>query len=218
MRAIYGAAHTRTNYDGIHNFSWTGAGVMAKGEVRERMILGAVRLLAERGLEGTSFAEVLELTGAPRGSTYHHFPGGKSELVAAALELAGSHAISVMEPLRGQPAPVVVQGFMTLWRRLLEASRMRSGCAVLAVTVAGNDDELLADAGRIFRDWREHLASLLVDGGLSSELAAQLAALTISASEGAVAVTRAEQDWEPFDLVEAYLVGEAGRLATDAPA
>ena len=42
---------------------------------------GAVRLLATKGVEGTSFAEVLEATDSPRGSVYHHFPGGKPELL-----------------------------------------------------------------------------------------------------------------------------------------
>ena len=58
-------------------------------EVREVMVAGAARLLAVRGLEGTSFAEVLAATGAPRGSTYHPFPGGKRELVSDAVEHAG---------------------------------------------------------------------------------------------------------------------------------
>lgn len=38
------------------------------GDVRERMIGGAVRLLAQQGPQATSFAEVLQLTGAPRGA------------------------------------------------------------------------------------------------------------------------------------------------------
>jgi TetR/AcrR family transcriptional repressor of lmrAB and yxaGH operons len=59
------------------------------GEVRARMVDGAIALLASRGLEGTSFSEVLELTGAPRGSIYHHFPGGTAELVSAAVDGAG---------------------------------------------------------------------------------------------------------------------------------
>ena len=48
--------------------------------VRSNMVEGAVRLLASRGVEGTSFSEVLAAADAPRGSVYHHFPGGKSEL------------------------------------------------------------------------------------------------------------------------------------------
>ena len=55
-------------------------------DARNRMIAGAARLLARRGLQATSFSTVLAATGAPRGSIYHHFPGGKDELVVAALD------------------------------------------------------------------------------------------------------------------------------------
>ncbi|MFM9150088.1 MAG: TetR/AcrR family transcriptional regulator, partial [Solirubrobacterales bacterium] len=59
-------------------------------KTREKMIGGAASLLSQRGLQGTSFSEVLELTDTPRGSIYHHFPGGKDELVAEAIALLGS--------------------------------------------------------------------------------------------------------------------------------
>ena len=39
-----------------------------RDDVREKMVLGAMRLLATNGLEGVSFSTVLELTGTPRGS------------------------------------------------------------------------------------------------------------------------------------------------------
>ncbi len=47
------------------------------GDVRQRMVLSALYLIAECGVQGTSIADVLERSGAPRGSVYHHFPGGK---------------------------------------------------------------------------------------------------------------------------------------------
>ena len=56
------------------------------GEVRKGMVEGAMALLARRGLHATSFSEVLAATGAPRGSLYHHFPGGKDQLVAEAVD------------------------------------------------------------------------------------------------------------------------------------
>ena len=68
------------------------------------MVEGAVRLLATKGVEGTSFAEVLDATGSPRGSVYHHFPGGKPELLHAALDLASERGFAAMEATRGQPA------------------------------------------------------------------------------------------------------------------
>src|SRR5271156_87216 len=95
----------------------------SRGAVRARMVEGAVRLLAARGVEGTSFAEVLEATGSPRGSVYHHFPGGKPELLHAALDLASERGLAAMEAARGQPSAVVIERFLYLWRALLEYSQ-----------------------------------------------------------------------------------------------
>ena len=182
---------------------------MAKGEVRERMVAGAVRLLAEKGPPGASFGDVLEHTGASRGSTYHHFPGGKRELYRAALDLASDRAVHALEPVRGRRPDVVVKQFFAMWRSLLTATELRAGCAVLAVAVAGEEPESVEHAGEIFRTWRAHLESLFVDGGLSRAKARALAALTMAAAEGAVAVARAEQDLEPFELVARQVIAAA---------
>jgi TetR/AcrR family transcriptional repressor of lmrAB and yxaGH operons len=179
---------------------------MAPGDVRTKMVKGAAGLLATQGVEGTSFAEVLAATNAPRGSIYHHFPGGKSELVHAALDLVSSRALAVMESRRGSPAEAIVEQFLNLWRQLLDRSELTAGCAVVAVTVAGSDDDLLDHAGAIFRDWTVHLAGLLVAGGVAETSAQQLAVMIIAATEGAVALCRAERSREPFDLVDKALM------------
>src|SRR5580693_3668222 len=145
-----------------------------RGAVRSRMVEGAVRLLATNGVEGTSFAEVLEATDSPRGSVYHHFPGGKPELLHAALDLASQRGLAAMEATRGQPAALVIERFLAMWRGLLDYSRLTAGCAVVAVTVAANDDELLDHAGTIFRTWTELLTDLCAMGGMSPEPAHQL--------------------------------------------
>ncbi len=182
---------------------------MAKGEVRARMVAGAARLLAESGPPGASFGDVLESTGASRGSTYHHFPGGKRELYRAALDVASDRALAVLEPVRGKPADVVVKQFFEMWRSLLTATELRAGCAVLAVVVAAEEPESVEHAGEIFRAWRAHLGSMLVDGGLGRARAQSLAALTIASAEGAVALARAEQSMEPFELVARQVIALA---------
>ena len=90
---------------------------MAK-DVRARMVEAAVRLLATKGLEGTSFAEVLDLSGAPRGSIYHHFPGGKDELVTEAVALARERAMAYLEEQAGKPPREIAAAFLDLsgWR------------------------------------------------------------------------------------------------------
>jgi TetR/AcrR family transcriptional repressor of lmrAB and yxaGH operons len=179
---------------------------MAQGDVRTKMVKGAAGLLATKGVEGTSFAEVLAATDAPRGSIYHHFPGGKSELVHAALDLVSTRALAVMESKRGSSAADVVEQFLELWRQLLDKSELTAGCAVVAVTVAGSDLDLLDHAGAIFRDWTVHLAGLLVAGGVAEISAQPLAVMIIAATEGAVALCRAQRSREPFDVVEEALM------------
>lgn len=179
---------------------------MPSGGVRARMVEGAARLLATKGVEGTSFAEVLAATSTPRGSIYHHFPGGKPELLHAALDLASQRGLAAMEATRGQPAVAVVERFLGLWRALLDRSQLTAGCAVVAVTVAAADDDLLDHAGTIFRTWTERLTELCAAGGMNPESARRLAVTVIAATEGAVALCRAERSREPFDDVSATLV------------
>jgi TetR/AcrR family transcriptional regulator, lmrAB and yxaGH operons repressor len=167
---------------------------------------GTARLLATKGVEGTAFADVLAATDAPRGSVYHHFPSGKTELLHAALELASERGLEIIEATRGQSAAVVVGRFLDLWRELLDRSHFSAGCAVVAVTVAANDAKLLDHAGAIFRAWTERLADLFVVGGLKKASANQLATTLVAASEGAVVLCRAQRSREPFDRVAATLL------------
>jgi AcrR family transcriptional regulator len=166
-----------------------------------KMVEGTVRLLARRGLHATSFSEVLELTGAPRGSVYHHFPEGKEQLIREAVAFAGARSIQLLESKAGATALEITEFFLNLWRELLSRSNFQVGCAVLAVTVAADSPVLLSEAAAAFRAWRKRLAELLDAGGLGPTSAAGLAATLIAACEGAVVLSRAEQSMEPFDLV-----------------
>lgn len=169
-------------------------------DVKRKMIERAAVLLATKGLQGTSFSEVLEASGAPRGSLYHHFPGGKDELVLDALDAAGERALNYLVALKGKPAIEVATAFVGLWRMVLEKSKFGAGCAVVAVTVATEQPELIERAALVFRGWRVRLAELLAEGGLSPNQAASAAASLIAACEGGVIMARAERAFEPFDL------------------
>src|SRR6185503_2023815 len=176
------------------------------GDTRRRMIESAVTLLAKRGLQATAFSDVIERSGAPRGSIYHHFPGGKDQLVDAAIDLAGERALRVLDAVDGRPPAEVTGYFIDLWRAVLVRSRLTAGCAVLAVTVATDSPALLDHAAGIFRAWRGRLAELYVTGGMPASAAARLAVTVIAATEGAVVVSRAEQSLEPFEEVAKALL------------
>lgn len=185
------------------------------GEVRARMIEGAVQLLAQHGLQATSFSEVLALTAAPRGSVYHHFPHGKDQLVGEAVDLAGARAIGLLDQKAGASVEEITIFFLEVWRQLLMRSHLSAGCAVAAVTVATDSPDLLQHAATVFRSWRTKLSELLEQGGLDHHGAELLAATLVAACEGAVVVSRAEQNMEPFELVAEQLTGQARLMVAD---
>ena len=78
-------------------------------DTRQRMAEGAALLLAKHGPQGTAFSDVIELTGAPRGSIYHHFPEGKDQLVSEAVALSGARSIDMIRAWRGEPADVIAK-------------------------------------------------------------------------------------------------------------
>ncbi len=79
-----------------------------------RMVQSAVVLLAKKGVQATSSSEVLEASGEPRGSLYRQFPGGKDELIAAAVDLAGDGAIALLDRLEGWPTAEILDEFLAM--------------------------------------------------------------------------------------------------------
>jgi TetR/AcrR family transcriptional repressor of lmrAB and yxaGH operons len=185
---------------------------MSRG-VRERMVASAGALLARRGLQATSFSEVLEHSGAPRGSVYHHFPDGKDQMIGSALDAAGSRAVELLDQKAGAPAEEIARRFLHIWHEVLIRGKFEAGCAVLAVAVAADSPELLDHTARVFRTWRRRLAELLEQGGLPARDAQRFAAVLIASSEGAVVLARAEQSIEPFDLVAEQLLDQVRALS-----
>ncbi len=179
---------------------------------RELMIDGARQLLAERGLQGTSFADVVERTGAPRGSIYHHFPGGKDELVKEALDLAGQRAIAALDGDDTRPEQVA-ERFLNWWRDRLEARHFAAGCSILAVAIDADTDDLRDHAWAKFDAWLGALEAKLQERGLSEVDAKSAAVLLLAGAEGAIALSRAARSLEPFDRVASELVTRVRELS-----
>ena len=177
-------------------------------DARERMVRSAIILLAQHGYQGTSFSEVLAHSQAPRGSIYHHFPDGKDQLIAAAVDVAGANAVAVLDALDGLPGAGIVDGFMAMWRAVLERSEFSAGCSVLAVTVSSDSASAVEQAGGVFRTWTNRLTELLRRAGVADP--ESFATLMIAASEGAVVLARAEHDLAPFDAVHRRLLTVVG--------
>ena len=178
--------------------------VIMRAESRDKMVASAVMLLSEQGLTGTSFGDVIEHSGAPRGSIYHHFPGGKAQLVEEATKAASDHVAAALDRAaeRGDLVSVLHE-FVALWRRTLERSDFRAGCPVVAVAAEAHDESpQLADAAAgAFASWHERLANVLRAEGVPRAKAERVARLIVASIEGAVILARAQRDTRPLDEV-----------------
>lgn len=175
--------------------------------VRDRMVVGAAELLSRAGLAEASFRNVVARTGAPRGSIYHHFPGGKDELVGEAMRWIGGRLVGALRrtPVEG-PDDVVV-AFAGLFRRLLVDSQSEAGCAVAAVVSSAlPGTESSAAAAQVFASWRRELEVLFAAAGVEPARCPALAITTVATVEGALVLARADGDVATFDRAVEELV------------
>lgn len=183
---------------------------------RERMLVSAALLIREQGARATSIDDVLQHSGAPRGSVYHHFPGGRNELLREATALAGQFVTARLRAKVGKDPLAALDAVLRRYRDELLATDFRAGCPVLAVAIEAReeDDGVQAEAGAVFREWADVLADSLAQVGVSPARAGRLATLTLAAAEGAIAMSRAQRDVGPLDAVRAEI---GTLLASEVP-
>ncbi|MFS8103859.1 TetR/AcrR family transcriptional regulator [Lentzea alba] len=171
---------------------------------KQRMLDSAVLLLRERGAAGVTVDAVLAHSGAPRGSVYHHFPGGRNEMVLGAVRQAGDYiAAMVRESAAEGDVRQMVERLVAFWKRALTKTDYRAGCPVAAMAMDSRD--IVPDAGELVREiftrWQVSLAEALSASGFAAPRAQRLATLVVSAIEGAIVLCRAHRDLGPLDDV-----------------
>lgn len=176
---------------------------MAKvSQARDRMVAGAADMLRRRGLYATSVRELAKHSGAPLGSTYHYFPGGKTQLAAEAVRFADDLTVRTLRRQLEEGPVAGLRGFVDLWRQVVLDSDFRAGCPVLAVSVEDqpdSGDEPRRAAAEAFTHWTDLLAESMREHGATAEAAVRTATLVVAAIEGTVALCRAQRSIEPLD-------------------
>jgi TetR/AcrR family transcriptional repressor of lmrAB and yxaGH operons len=182
---------------------------IADGESSERkrrdgralLLKGARQLLAEKGYAGMELRDVAERGKAPRGSIYHHFPGGKTQLAREAAELEGTTIRDTIErSLEQRGLKQTLTMFGEIFRRRVKDHPERIGCPVAAAALARPEDpELAAVATAAFQSWERPIAAALRDEGVSVRDAEEFAGLVVSTIEGALLRARAAGSQEPLD-------------------
>jgi AcrR family transcriptional regulator len=190
------------------------AGKTAKGQAAGRSLIeAAIDGMRLSGLAGAGINEIARTSGAPKGSIYHLFPGGKTQIACEALQLYSEAVLAFLDealPARGSPKARLVALFEAYANRL-EHGECRRSCAAGAVCT-DLDDELepiRAKVAGVFARWIDHLAGRF-DFIDDRRRARSFARFVLSSIEGAYLLGRAERSGAPFR--------EAGRWLGDLAA
>ncbi len=177
---------------------------------RERMVVSAALLIRERGAHATAISDVLEHSGAPRGSAYHYFPGGRTQLLCEAVDYAGDHVAAIIAAARGSRE--LLDTLIDKYRRQLLDTDFRAGCPIVAVSVeAGEQSErermapVTERAAAVFDRWCDLIAQRFISDGMPAAQARDAALLATSALEGALVLARVRRDLTPLDVVHRQL-------------
>lgn len=171
------------------------------------MLVSAAEVMRERGAAGVTIDEVLNRSGAPRGSVYYHFPEGRNQILTEALRYAADAITASIDSNTDGGALTLLRGFVGVWERLLTDSDFNAGCPVVAAAIgcSGAEPQLTAEAGQIFGRWRTALTRAFVADGFGDADATSLAVMSIAALEGAVVLCRSTRSTDPLRGVHAQL-------------
>jgi len=175
------------------------APLLSRAEVIDRLI----DVFRNQGYEGASLTDLSKATGLGRSSLYHYFPGGKEEMVQAALErLEQWLHQEVVEPLRGAGSPQErLQQMIGKFDGFYDTGR--SPC-LLGALVTGESRRLFhPQLQGAFSTWVAAIAQLLEEVGFSATVAQDRAEDAVIRIQGALVLSGGLGDNQPFKrLVE----------------
>src|SRR6201992_3484780 len=186
---------------------------------RGRIIDASAELRRRQGYAATGVKQIVEAAKAPFGSIYHHFPGGKEELGAAAIRRSGA-LYELLIPAVFDPAPDLVSAVRLFFEGAaahLEDSEYEAACPIATVSleVSSTSDLMRQACADVFESWIAAGLPRFTAEGLDDATARELVIGMIAALEGAFVLARATQSIEALH-VAGELCAQATQRALDA--
>lgn len=161
---------------------------------RDRILFAAAELFRRQGYSGTGLKQVVAEAGAPFGSLYHHFPGGKEQLGIEVISTGGAFFQAIVTAVydTGAAPQDSIRAVFDGAAETLVATDFQDACpiAVIALEVASTNETLRQVTAEVFADWTDALEARLGD---RDQALAVLAAL-----EGAFVLCRAQRSTQPM--------------------
>lgn len=176
---------------------------------KDALIQTAMRLFRQQGYASTGLQQILAESGAPKGSLYHYFPGGKEQLAKAAVELAGTLIGEMLaeHAARTSTAAAFVKAYCATMAKWMKESDFRSGCpiATTMLETAPHTPQLAQAGAAAFDLWIGIIAPVFRADGNSAAEARSKAQRLIASMEGALLIARVRKSAAPItDIATGY--------------
>ena len=184
-------------------------------ETKERILDRSGELFRKQGYMGTGIKEILAEAGAPFGSLYHFFPGGKGELGAETIRRSGALYGLLLGEFVGPGVPLAegIRGFFAGAAETLVETGYADACpiATVALEVSSTDEGLRRACADVFEAWIAGGTERFAAEGIPRERARALVIQMLAGLEGAFVLCRALRSTEPLELA-----GEQASAAAEA--
>lgn len=172
-----------------------------KGDQTRARLLDAARDLAETGgYFQAGLSQITADSGAPRGSLYFHFPGGKDQIITEAVVRSGEEIAGLIAGTPAATAAGLVSTLIDLLAGRLEDSGWRKGCpvATVALDIASRNDAIQQACSAAYTAWERALRDRLLGYGYDDGDAGEAAAAVLALIEGALILARTHRSREPL--------------------
>jgi AcrR family transcriptional regulator len=167
---------------------------------RDRIVAATAESFRHRGFNGTSLKDITSAAGAPTGSVYHFFPGGKTELAVAVVTESGAAYRELFEAIADEaPDPArAISDFFDGAADMLEQTGFVDICPIggVAREIASTNEDLRVACDDVFTSWTDAATERLTEAGMSIENALPLATTFVATLEGSFVLARTRRDAE----------------------
>lgn len=174
---------------------------------RDRLIGSMAQSLRSAGYHNTGLNQIVADSGAPKGSMYHYFPGGKVALAAAAIDHSSAQVAGrIGEILQQAPTSrAALEAVLEFFAGEMEASAFTKGCpvATIALEEAATTPQIRDACARAYEGWQAGLAAYLSAQGVADPRAT--AEIFLMLLEGALLLARTKLSAEPLRGLKAKL-------------
>lgn len=164
---------------------------------RDKLAWSAAKLFQQRGFHGVGLNEILKLSGLPKGSLYHHFPNGKTDLALEAAALAHREMTRIIDDAF-HDADTYQNGVTTLFyklAKLFELMGKYTGCPISEILFVGPDQDLFREkSAEYFEAWTAQIAAYAERQGQTPITARMNAEKLFVTLQGGWTLARAKQD------------------------